>query len=106
MGRTAAAEVKVDAMPRHPPPLSEASAMPQLPSWPPAFFLSDERAALQPHPGSNGSEGMPASSRTSQLHLRKPFNFEEFRRTQSQGLQNQRLRVLVPSDPMQPFPRK
>lgn len=103
--RTVAAEVKVDAMPKNPPPLSEASAMPQLPSWPPAFFLPEETdRPVQPRTDLS-NHGMSSSSRAT-LQLRKPFDFEQFRRAESQGLQNTRLRVLVPPDPMQPFPRK
>jgi hypothetical protein len=104
--RTAAAEVKVDAMPKHTQPIhtqpiseaasiiSESAAMPQLPSWPPSFFLSDSDVQR------------PSMPQKTTLHLRRPFNFEEFRRAETQGLQNSRVRVLVPPDPMQPFPRK
>merc|ERR1711865_894011 len=83
--RTAATEVKVDNMPRQGPHV-EATAMPELPSWPPAFLpdvwpdFTEQDSRRRPH--------------KSELRLRRPFNFEEFRRSQSEGLQNERLRVL------------
>jgi len=95
--RTVATEVKVEAMPRH-APMAEAAALPPFPSWPPAF-LPDVWPELPPQQRAS----VPPKST---LHVRRPFNFEEFRKSQSQGLQSERLRVLVPSDPMQPFPRK
>jgi small-conductance mechanosensitive channel len=97
--RTKATEAKVEKVEAKPQGKIEASAMPPLPDW--SF----------PFPGGafpDSSVRQPVANERvnparATLHLRRPFDFEEFRRAQSQGLQNERLRVLVPPDPMSPL---
>jgi len=101
--RTVATEVKVDSMPKFAASASEAAAIPPLPSWPPSF-LPDVFGSDALHQGGSYSNG--SGSTKSTVHIRKPFNFEEYRKSQSQSLQNERLRVLVPPDPWRPFPGK
>jgi hypothetical protein len=103
--RTKATEVKVENMPRDKIPATEASAMPGLPAmpdlldWSSTFtFPGSSTDAAQRQPGNSAGRAT--------LHVRRPFDFDEFRRSQTQGLQNERLRVLVPPDPMCPLPRK
>jgi hypothetical protein len=99
--RVVAVEVKATAKcQRSPPDVSEAALMPQFPAMPQLADLDN----IFPDTKPTQSTGVPARSTT--LHLRRPFNFEELRRAESQSLQNTRLRVLVPPDPMHPFPRR
>jgi len=97
--RTKATEAKVEKVEAMPQGKIEASALPPLPDW--SF----------PFPGGafpDSSVRQPVANERvnparATLHLRRPFDFEEFRRAQSQGLQNERLRVLVPPDQMSPL---
>lgn len=104
-GRVVAVE-KADATPKEQPRLAEAAVMPKFPSTMPelpnlhSFFPERE---VVPYDRLHAQPPIPSKST---LHLRRPFNFEELRRAQSQNLQNERLRVLVPSDPQMPFPKK
>lgn len=67
------------------------------PSATPASSTPMSSAHHRPHPGS-------PSSASGTVYMRRPFNFEEFRRANSQGLQNERLRVLLPPDRVAMFP--
>jgi hypothetical protein len=97
--RTKATEAKVEKVEAAPQnkPSFEASVMPPLPDWTTAFPFPVEDSTLRQQASDRVSPGRAT------LHLRRPFDFEEFRRSQSQGLQNERLRVLVPPDPMNPL---
>jgi hypothetical protein len=105
--RVVAAEMEAKATPKFPECSSEVSGTMQLPALPQLPSMPQFASFHNLHPDTRlptQSAGVPARSST--LHLRRPFNFEEFRRAETQGLQNTRLRVLVPPDPMQPFSRK
>lgn len=102
--RVVAVEVKAKAQPKPPQSVSEAALMPQLAAMPQLPAMPQFPDFHDLFPDTRPTPTTPPSRNT--LHLRRPFNFEELRRAESQGLQNKRMRVLVPPDPMQPFPRK
>jgi len=99
-------------------PAADSKGLPEmLRGWSPAFsFPGSEDARPSATPASSAAmssahhrplSGSP-SSPSGTVYMRRPFNFEEFRRANSPGLQNERLRVLLPPDrvPMFPVPLK